>query len=368
MLALTKHLHGQTATRTGFDNIPENIYQEKLPLPSSKRTIKQGWILKKAGSGVFAKWRKKFLVLSLDTTRTGLKGQDARYVLFLYEDRDMSKPPKHEIEVSDLRIDSTGNGAGLGSSVSSGLKKHTAPFIIYSNKRKFYLAAQVQIDRDEWLELLTRLSSKSPSGRAQTQNVASQDQQRMPQGITRSETVQSMRTPRLRSARSGPQAQNHTDNQGGATCTLPLSRSNSRYAMSSRSRSVTGSSYIDDSDARSVYSTAESEYYQDDDNDDAASIVSGVSGRLILNLCLLPYELTLMGDPNSFSGSSIPEPLPVQSKDNLRKRKAPMQLVSTNPNYSKQSWNEKYQAQLSIRVITLEAALHRGQFRKLQID
>ncbi|KAH6571038.1 hypothetical protein BASA60_007377 [Batrachochytrium salamandrivorans] len=382
MLALTKHLHGQTATRTGFDNIPENIYQEKLPLPSSKRTIKQGWILKKAGSGVFAKWRKKFLVLSLDTTRTGLKGQDARYVLFLYEDRDMSKPPKHEIEVSDLRIDSTGNGAGLGSSVSSGLKKHTAPFIIYSNKRKFYLAAQVQIDRDEWLELLTRLSSKSPSGRAQTQNVASQDQQRMPQGITRSETVQSMRTPRLRSARSGPQAQNHTDNQGGATCTLPLSRSNSRYAMSSRSRSVTGSSYIDDSDARSVYSTAESEYYQDDDNDDAASIVSGVSGftssrveTLSFNSepVLTPYELTLMGDPNSFSGSSIPEPLPVQSKDNLRKRKAPMQLVSTNPNYSKQSWNEKYQAQLSIRVITLEAALHRdvqimdliGNFRQI---
>ncbi|KAJ1345340.1 hypothetical protein BSLG_000853 [Batrachochytrium salamandrivorans] len=465
MLALTKHLHGQTATRTGFDNIPENIYQEKLPLPSSKRTIKQGWILKKAGSGVFAKWRKKFLVLSLDTTRTGLKGQDARYVLFLYEDRDMSKPPKHEIEVSDLRIDSTGNGAGLGSSVSSGLKKHTAPFIIYSNKRKvchiydiklgFFWSTfvfgyawgyspskkcslrLVALSRETpllsaiWQRHLLKASSvemvlprssgsnrsrrvartvdkailKSPSGRAQTQNVASQDQQRMPQGITRSETVQSMRTPRLRSARSGPQAQNHTDNQGGATCTLPLSRSNSRYAMSSRSRSVTGSSYIDDSDARSVYSTAESEYYQDDDNDDAASIVSGVSGisgvsrstvnasrynRTDEDICsftssrvetlsfnsepvLTPYELTLMGDPNSFSGSSIPEPLPVQSKDNLRKRKAPMQLVSTNPNYSKQSWNEKYQAQLSIRVITLEAALHRdvqimdliGNFRQI---
>ncbi|KAK6097933.1 hypothetical protein MT418_002020 [Batrachochytrium dendrobatidis] len=388
MLALAKQFQDAMSHHSSTHSPSKVAFQTKTT-SSSKRIIKQGWILKKSGSSLFAKWRQKYLVLSLDTSRTDVKNQDARYVLHLYDDRDISKLPKHEIEVADLRIDPTGNGSGVGSSTSSRLKRYTAPFVLYSNKRKFYLAAQIQTDRDEWLDLLQQQSNKNNGGKLLHRN--SESHNREPTyGISRSGTVQSMRTPRARAATlSRYVTQNNT--AGPAS----ISRSNSRYSYS-------GSLYRDESDARSVYSNTESEYF----DDDAVSVVSGVSGVTRTTITpsqrnspdeddcsytssrvetlsfnsepvLTPYELTVMGDPLTAKNKiNSAHPMPVHNKDTLRKRRAPMQLMSSTMAYSQKSWNEKYQALLSMRAITPEALLSRdvqimdliGNFREISGD
>ena len=90
--------------------------------------IKQGWVLKKSGSGFFSLWRQKYLVLRLESSRSGRIDPNAGYLLQIYDDRDHSKPPKHEILVSDIRVDPSAKPVGL--------RKGAAPFVVYSHKRK----------------------------------------------------------------------------------------------------------------------------------------------------------------------------------------------------------------------------------------
>eukprot|EP00842_Homolaphlyctis_polyrhiza_P006627 jgi/Hompol1/6966/HPOL_000869-RA len=134
-----------------------SYHTHKISIQSQPKPIKQGWVLKKASSGLFTPWREKYLVLTLDASRSGRIDPNAGYVLFIHDSRDLSKPPKHELLVDDLRVDLSASNA----TTLTGLRKSAFPFVLISNKRKFHLAAQTQSDRDEWLELLAKAKTKS---------------------------------------------------------------------------------------------------------------------------------------------------------------------------------------------------------------
>jgi hypothetical protein len=87
---------------------------------SKKRPIKQGWILKKGGAGLFAQWKPKYIVL-LQTS--------GGYALWLYDDRDQTKRPKHEILLNEMRIDSKASKFAL-------LSRSAVPFTVYTQTRK----------------------------------------------------------------------------------------------------------------------------------------------------------------------------------------------------------------------------------------
>ena len=88
-------------------------------IQNSSTPFKQGWILKKGGSGLLSKWRTKFMILSSHNNHP---------ILQLFDERDPSKSPKHELHVSQIRIDSN-------PSVNV-LKKGASPFIVLSKTRK----------------------------------------------------------------------------------------------------------------------------------------------------------------------------------------------------------------------------------------
>ncbi|KAI8925077.1 hypothetical protein BC831DRAFT_512763, partial [Entophlyctis helioformis] len=246
---------------------------------TTSKPVKQGWVLKKAGSGLFAHWRQKYLVLSLDTStsrQASVSPASATagpaYVLSIYDDRDLSKPPKHEIVVADMRVD-TGDGVntktGASASGFSGLRKGTVPFVLFSNKRKFHLAAQTQTDREEWLQALAKAKGgrqRGPTSRSHNSNNATNNNNNNNSGHQRAST-------------------STTQHMGGGG----LARSLSRHSA----MRVGGNGAYQDEDAKSMYSVADSEYYDDEldegddgfndedegdhDDDDAMSVVSTVS-------------------------------------------------------------------------------------------
>lgn len=61
---------------------------------------KQGWILKKGGTGLLAPWKQKYLILRPRSVAPG-----AALVLHVNDKRDVSLAPKHEISAGDLRVD-----------------------------------------------------------------------------------------------------------------------------------------------------------------------------------------------------------------------------------------------------------------------
>lgn len=100
-------------------------------------------------------WKPKYLVLApFRDTSTDLQ-------LLIYDQRDLSNPPKHRIVLADARIDSK---------VSSfkWLSKGAIPFVIVANTRKFYLAANTKTDFDEWMELIKPENKYSPSASVST--------------------------------------------------------------------------------------------------------------------------------------------------------------------------------------------------------
>ncbi|KAJ3010407.1 hypothetical protein HKX48_007407, partial [Thoreauomyces humboldtii] len=311
--------------------------------------LKQGWVLKKGGSGFLSHWRLKYLVLRPSET-TGIAG--AR--LLVYDQIDQTKPPKHEILLKETTVDVlVGNKAG-------GVKKGAAPFIVSDRKRKFYFAAQTRGERDDWLAIL----KPSPS------RLASSDPRRS--------TISG-------GARSASRAgeRNHRDSP-----TLRRSNSSMRYRSYSRQRddpdamstcsfetSVSGADGLDNSDAVSVYSVASSRAMGSSvDDGSRASITS--SRVETLSFCSEPVltnqELTLIGNSTT-SMASFRHEDGFTFRDAFRKRRAPMshpdQFVQP---FVEQAWNERYQAILSGRCDTEETALRQdillqeliGQFRE----
>ena len=88
----------------------------------SNRPLKQGWILKKGGSGVLAPWRPKYLALV---------AQGGKLTLNLYDSID-NTAAKHEIDTSNMRIEvKPAKGFAL-------LSRNAVPFTIYTRSRKVF--------------------------------------------------------------------------------------------------------------------------------------------------------------------------------------------------------------------------------------
>ncbi|KAI8913757.1 translation initiation factor eIF3 subunit 135-domain-containing protein [Powellomyces hirtus] len=300
--------------------------------PSGTSPLKQGWVLKKGGSGFLAHWRLKYLVLAGGSEYT--KG-DAR--LLVYDQVDQSRPPKHEIWLRDATVDI------LVGNKTSGVKKGAAPFIVSDRKRKFYFAAQTRGDRDDWLAILKAPSPTHHASRAT-----------------------------ITGARSASRL---------ATQSPGMRRSNSvRYRSYSRQREDDAMSTCsfetdvqDTSDAVSVYSMASSRAVGSSMEDGRSSVAS--SRVETLSFCsepvLTPQELTLMGNSNASSASYRNED-GFTFRDTFRRRRAPISDTFAQTFTEPEPWNARYQALLATLCTTEEAVLRQdialhdliGQFRE----
>jgi hypothetical protein len=89
---------------------------------TSRKPVKQGWILKKGGIGVLAPWRPKYLAL--------FQGSGGKLTLNVYDNIDQSSP-KHEIDTSNMRVEMKAVKFAL-------LSRNAVPFTIYTRSRKVY--------------------------------------------------------------------------------------------------------------------------------------------------------------------------------------------------------------------------------------
>jgi hypothetical protein len=107
---------------------------------NEKQTVKQGWMLKKAGSGLLASWKPKYLKVVQDKNSN-------EHILMIFDQRDTTKSAKHACKTSDIKITSD-NGA------FKRLKRGACPFTLFANSRKFYLAAHTRAEFDDWMNVL----------------------------------------------------------------------------------------------------------------------------------------------------------------------------------------------------------------------
>ncbi|KAJ3261190.1 hypothetical protein HK103_006499 [Boothiomyces macroporosus] len=256
-----------------------------LSTTQNYKPIKQGWIQKKGGSGLLAIWRSKYLVLV--PLPKGV-------VLWIYDDIDQTKLPKHELLVHDIKIDTQPQKY-------SRLSKSAVPFTIFCNSRKYHLAALTKSDFEEWVNVLS--NTNQPENK-----------------VKRSTSYYS-------------QPERPFSRQ---------SRSTRRY----------------DDDARSVYSVASQGNEEDDtmsvisassramscislDRDADSTRSSNVD---TLSFCsepvLTPMELTLMGSENQN------ELLEDEKRNQYSKRRTPGQSMEQ----LNESWHEKFIEILNTRV------------------
>ncbi|KAI8825463.1 translation initiation factor eIF3 subunit 135-domain-containing protein [Chytriomyces cf. hyalinus JEL632] len=298
----------------------------------SHRPVKQGWMLKKAGRGVFAQWKLKYMILATPASFTA----SLSTVLLVYDQCDQSKPPKYEINLSEADIDVPGmsaNGSGSSTAAARALKANVAcaagaagfgkkgfcPFVVYARQRKFHFAAQTKSDSDDWFAVLEPfMKSKLTPGK----------------------------DPKLSPAKNAIQ------NQGPAAGNIV--RSKSRNTI--HSAHMEAGRYLRDEDAISVVSS-EGSLYMDSGEDGRSSTSSSFE---TLSFCsepvLTPHELLHIGNMI----------VPSMSRDDInRRRKAPMhmQLERTNSTYQlsqqAEKWNERYQRILSLRPANPDAALQK---------
>lgn len=109
--------------------------------PPREKVVKQGWFLKKGGTGLLATWKPKFILL--------VALQDG-HSLYIYDDRDVSKNPKHEINLSEIRIDSKTMHYFL-------LPKGAVAFKLWTANRKFYLASNTRAQYEEWISVIIQM-------------------------------------------------------------------------------------------------------------------------------------------------------------------------------------------------------------------
>ncbi|KAJ3198191.1 hypothetical protein HDU82_001276 [Entophlyctis luteolus] len=293
-------------------------------------TLRQGWMLKKAGSGIFAQWKLKYFVLVSASPQTGA-------ILRVFEQCDQSRSAKYTIELKDAAIEimaqvkdkpSAAGAAGFG-------KKGFCPFIVYAKQRKFYFAAQTKIDGENWINALRpQLSQPKTAGNqtAQKNNLAS-----------RSHVMFAKIQPT-----SGKNALN--------------SKSEAHIVRSKSRGSILVKSDEDEPHVRPI-------------PDDAVSVISSVGSLLIdgedgrsssaasfetLSFCsepvLTPQELLSMG-----SGAPVTT---ANRDDYTRRRKAPMHIqlertTNTAAPHNGEKWNERYQKVLSARPPNADAALQK---------
>lgn len=81
---------------------PYHHQQQQSHSPNIKRgmvPIKQGFVYKRGGSGLLAHWKLKYLILSSSSNNPNL------VTLQIYDKRDQSEPPKHEIKLQDAAVE-----------------------------------------------------------------------------------------------------------------------------------------------------------------------------------------------------------------------------------------------------------------------
>ncbi|RKO98384.1 hypothetical protein CXG81DRAFT_28779 [Caulochytrium protostelioides] len=136
------------------------------------RLIKQGWVYKKGGSGLFASWKLKFLVLSPTT-------------LQIYNQMDQSRAPRYEIALKHARFfvpqaasdaaASVGAGTATATTAASptrsllgpsgtSQKRQACAFGIQTRSKRFDFAAQTRSDREEWITVLQAIMSGELEG------------------------------------------------------------------------------------------------------------------------------------------------------------------------------------------------------------
>lgn len=91
-------------------------------LSVQQKPVKQGWMLKKAGTGLLAPWKQKYVVVAARRDTDDMQ-------LLIYDQRDISNPPKHRLILSDCRVDA------IETSFKR-LKKGAVPFTVHANSRK----------------------------------------------------------------------------------------------------------------------------------------------------------------------------------------------------------------------------------------
>ena len=96
-------------------------------LSNIQKPIKQGWILKKGGTGVLAPWRPKYLGL--------FQGPGGKLTLNVYDNIDQPNP-KHEIDTTNMRIEIKSVKFAL-------LSRNAVPFTIYTRSRKVRVIWQI---------------------------------------------------------------------------------------------------------------------------------------------------------------------------------------------------------------------------------
>ncbi|KAJ1566252.1 hypothetical protein HK405_010551, partial [Cladochytrium tenue] len=121
--------------------------------------IKEGWLLKKAGSGLLAPWRQKYAVLLAPADVRGRPIPSPQHCLLQLHDTHCdraSQPPKHLLTLGDCRIENAPiarippAAAAAAAAAVGGGGKPVDPFVIVAKQRKFYLAAQSKGDSVSW--------------------------------------------------------------------------------------------------------------------------------------------------------------------------------------------------------------------------
>ncbi|KAJ3075860.1 hypothetical protein HDU98_006631 [Podochytrium sp. JEL0797] len=114
-----------------------NTVANTFHVASTKELVlKQGWMLKKAGTGVFAQWKLKYLVLAVNL--------DSQSTLKVFDQCDQSKPPKYTVDLKDSAalemVKVKREGVAVAAGAAGFGKKGFLPFILYAKQRKIQIA------------------------------------------------------------------------------------------------------------------------------------------------------------------------------------------------------------------------------------
>jgi hypothetical protein len=131
--------------------------------PSVSRTVRpvrQGWILKRAGSAFLAQWRLKYIVLTVlqtssknrDDDEAGVAQIKTKAYLQIFDQIDQSKPPKHEIHLDAAQIEVIGDDGMRSNVFSSMWRKGAYPFTIHTPFRRVsHFVTMVYLKYNPWV-------------------------------------------------------------------------------------------------------------------------------------------------------------------------------------------------------------------------
>lgn len=117
---------------------------DAIKLPEST-IVKQGFIFKKGGNGLFFKWKLKFAKIVF---------QKDHFALLIYDKRDELEAPKHSISFKKATIQNAEPSKRLK---KAGVPQY--PFTIVSEARKYHLSAQSRSEQEEWMQAVDQCIS-----------------------------------------------------------------------------------------------------------------------------------------------------------------------------------------------------------------